>query len=329
MECQVFFPQISVVWPDLIFCSRVKPLIKYIINFQLFMFYILYVFIWIITWLPLRVLYLISDIFFPVVYYIVGYRKNVVRLNLTRSFPDKTVKERRTIERRYYHFLCDLIVETIHEMHISEKDILRRMTFGNLQDIVEQNALNKSVMIMTAHYGNWEWLLAFSLYLPEKQPSNPIYKRLRNERFDKLFHQLRSRYGAKLIEKKDLLRVMFKFQKEKQVANFWMISDQTPNGKNLHYWTTFLNQDTATVTGTEQLARKFDYPVFYAEINRVKRGYYHCEFIPITLEPTKTAEFEISEQYMRLLEKSIEAHPEFWLWSHRRWKYQRNQETVN
>jgi len=293
------------------------------------MFYILYAFIWIITWLPLRVLYIISDIFFPVVYYIVGYRKNVVRLNLTKSFPDKTVKERRTIERRYYHFLCDLIVETIHEMHISEKDILRRMTFGNLQDIVEQNALNKSVMIMTAHYGNWEWLLAFSLYLPEKQPSNPIYKRLRNERFDKLFHQLRSRYGAKLIEKKDLLRVMFKLQKEKQVANFWMISDQTPNGKNLHYWTTFLNQDTATVTGTEQLARKFDYPVFYAEINRVKRGYYHCEFIPITLEPTKTAEFEISEQYMRLLEKSIEAHPEFWLWSHRRWKYQRNQETVN
>jgi len=293
------------------------------------MFYILYAFIWIITWLPLRVLYIISDIFFPVVYYIVGYRKNVVRLNLTKSFPDKTVKERRTIERRYYHFLCDLIVETIHEMHISEKDIERRMTFGNLQDIVDQNALNKSVMIMTAHYGNWEWLLAFSLYLPKKQPSNPIYKRLRNEQFDKLFHQLRSRYGAKLIEKKDLLRVMFKLQKEKQIANFWMISDQTPNGKNLHYWTTFLNQDTATVTGTEQLARKFDYPVFYAEINRVKRGYYHCEFIPITLEPTKTAEFEISEQYMRLLEKSIEAHPEFWLWSHRRWKYQRNQETVN
>jgi KDO2-lipid IV(A) lauroyltransferase len=293
------------------------------------MFYILYAFIWIITWLPLRVLYLISDIFFPVVYYIVGYRKNVVRLNLTKSFPDKTVKERRTIERRYYHFLCDLIVETIHEMHISKKDIERRMTFGNLQDIVDQNALNKSVMIMTAHYGNWEWLLAFSLCLPEKQPSNPIYKRLRNKQFDKLFHQLRSRYGAKLIEKKDLLRVMFKLQKEKQIANFWMISDQTPNGKNLHYWTTFLNQDTATVTGTEQLARKFDYPVFYAEINRVKRGYYHCEFIPITLEPTKTAEFEISEQYMRLLEKSIEAHPEFWLWSHRRWKYQRNQETVN
>jgi len=329
LECLVFFPQISIFWPDLNVCSTVKPSIKNIINFQLFMFYILYAFIWIITWLPLRVLYIISDIFFPVVYYIVGYRKNVVRLNLTRSFPDKTVKERRTIERRYYHFLCDLIVETIHEMHISEKDILRRMTFGNLQDIVEQNALNKSVMIMTAHYGNWEWLLAFSLYLPEKQPSNPIYKRLRNERFDKLFHQLRSRYGAKLIEKKDLLRVMFKLQKEKQVANFWMISDQTPNGKNLHYWTTFLNQDTATVTGTEQLARKFDYPVFYAEINRVKRGYYHCEFIPITLEPTKTAEFEISEQYMRLLEKSIEAHPEFWLWSHRRWKYQRNQETVN
>ena len=287
------------------------------------MFYILHAFIWIITWLPLRVLYLISDLCFPMVYYIVGYRKKVVRLNLSKSFPEKTIKELRSIERRYYHFLCDLIVETIYEMHIGEKEIESRMTYGNLQAILDQNDLNKSVMIMTAHYGNWEWLLGFSLYLPDNYPSNPIYKRLRNDQFDKLFYQLRCRYGAKIIEKKELLRVMFKLQKENQIGNFWMISDQTPNAKNLHYWTSFLNQDTAVVTGTEQLARKFDYPVFYAEINRVKRGYYHCEFIPITLEPTKMNEFEISEQYMRLLEKSIKTHPEFWLWSHRRWKFHR------
>jgi len=287
------------------------------------MFYILHAFIWIITWLPLRVLYLISDLCFPLVYYIVGYRKKVVRLNLTKSFPEKTVKELRSIERRYYRFLCDLIVETIYEMHIGEKEIESRMTYGNLQAILDQNDLNKSVMIMTAHYGNWEWLLGFSLYLPENYPSNPIYKRLRNDQFDKLFYQLRCRHGAKIIEKKELLRVMFKLQKENQIGNFWMISDQTPNAKNLHYWTTFLNQDTPVVTGTEQLARKFDYPVFYAEINRVKRGYYHCEFIPIALEPTKTKEFEISEKYMNLLEKSINTHPEYWLWSHRRWKFQR------
>ena len=290
------------------------------------MFYILYAFVWLIAWIPLPVLYIISDIICPVVYYIVRYRRGVVRLNIAKSFPDKSEKERRTIERRFYRFFCDLFIETMYEMHISEKEILRRMTFGNLKEILEQNAKKKSVMIMTAHYGNWEWTLAFALFSPETYPSNPIYKRLRNERFDKLIYKLRARYGAKLIEKNDLLRVMFRLQKENEVGNFWMISDQTPNGRNIHFWTPFLHQDTPTLTGTEQLARKFDYPVFYAEINRVKRGYYHCEFIPITLEPKKTAEFEITEKYMNLLEKSIEAHPEFWLWSHRRWKYQRNNE---
>jgi len=293
------------------------------------MYYILYAFIWTITWLPLRVLYLISDFSYPIMYYIVGYRKAVVRTNLEKSFPDKTEKERRDIERRFYRFFCDLFVETMYEMHISEKEIHQRMTFGNLNQILEQNARNKSVMIMTAHYGNWEWTLAFALFAPEEYPSNPIYKRLRNDRFDKMIHKLRSRYGANLIEKKELLRVMFRLQKEKEVGNFWMISDQTPNGRNIHFWTPFLNQDTPAVIGTEQLARKFDYPVFYAEINRIKRGYYHCEFIPITLEPTKTPEFEITSKYMKLLQQSIEAHPEFWLWSHKRWKFQRNNETVN
>jgi len=290
------------------------------------MFYILYAFVWLIAWFPLHILYIISDIIYPVVYYIVRYRRGVVRLNIAKSFPDKPEMERRKIERRFYRFFCDLFIETMYEMHISEKEILRRMTFGNLTQILEQNAKKKSVMIMTAHYGNWEWTLAFMLFSPESYPSNPIYKRLRNEKFDKLIHQLRARFGAKLIEKNDLLRVMFRLQKENEVGNFWMISDQTPNGRNIHFWTPFLHQDTPTLTGTEQLARKFDYPVFYAEINRVKRGYYHCEFIPITLEPKKTAEFEITEKYMNLLEKSIEANPECWLWSHRRWKYKRNNE---
>jgi KDO2-lipid IV(A) lauroyltransferase len=236
------------------------------------MFYILYAFVWLIAWIPLPVLYIISDIICPVVYYIVRYRRGVVRLNIAKSFPDKSEKERRTIERRFYRFFCDLFIETMYEMHISEKEILRRMTFGNLKEILEQNAKKKSVMIMTAHYGNWEWTLAFALFSPETYPSNPIYKRLRNERFDKLIYKLRARYGAKLIEKNDLLRVMFRLQKENEVGNFWMISDQTPNGRNIHFWTPFLHQDTPTLTGTEQLARKFDYPVFYAEINRVKEA---------------------------------------------------------
>jgi len=253
----------------------------------------------------------------------VKYRRDVVKVNLAKSFPDKTEKERRTIEIKFYRFFCDLFVETMYEMHISEKEIRRRMTFGNIEAILEQNAKNKSVMIMTAHYGNWEWTLAFPKFLPESYPSNPIYKQLRNKQFDKLIYKLRARFGALLVEKRDLLRVMFRLQKGNEVGNFWMISDQTPNAFSIHYWTNFLHQDTPAVFGTEQLARKFDYPVYYAEINRVKRGYYHCEFIPISVEPTKTDEFEITENYMKLLEKTIQGHPEFWLWSHKRWKYQR------
>jgi len=153
------------------------------------MFYILYAFVWLIAWIPLPVLYIISDIICPVVYYIVRYRRGVVRLNIAKSFPDKSEKERRTIERRFYRFFCDLFIETMYEMHISEKEILRRMTFGNLKEILEQNAKKKSVMIMTAHYGNWEWTLAFALFSHETYPSNPIYKRLRNERFDKLIYK--------------------------------------------------------------------------------------------------------------------------------------------
>lgn len=287
-------------------------------------YYILYSIVWLLTWLPLPVLYLFSDISYPIVYYVVGYRKKVVRTNLSNSFPSKSTKELRAIERKFYRFFCDLFVETMYEMHIGEKEMRKRMTYENVESIIEQYALNKSVMIMTAHYGNWEWTLGFPLFMPGEHKSNPIYKRLRNHRFDKLIYSLRAKYGAELIEKRDLLRVMFRLQKEKKPGNFWMISDQTPNAFSIHYWTHFLNQDTPVVIGTEQLSKKFDYPVFYAEITRLKRGYYHCNFLPVALEPNKTGEFEISEKYMQLVEKTIETNPQYWLWSHRRWKHKRN-----
>jgi KDO2-lipid IV(A) lauroyltransferase len=267
---------------------------------------------------------LFSDLFYPVVYYVIGYRKKVVRTNLKNSFPGRSSGELRATERKFYRFFCDLFVETLYEMHISESEIRRRMTYGNVEAILEQYANNKSVMIMTAHYGNWEWTLGFPLAMPDGQTSNPIYKQQRNKRFNQLMYNLRAKHGAQLIEKKELLRVMFRLQKENKPGNFWMISDQTPNAHSIHYWTNFLNQDTAAVVGTEQLARKFDYPVFYAEITCRKRGYYHCEFKSVELEPRKTTDYEITERYMQLVQKTIETNPEYWLWTHRRWKHKRN-----
>ncbi|MFA5046300.1 MAG: lysophospholipid acyltransferase family protein [Paludibacter sp.] len=288
------------------------------------MFYILYAFIWLVTWLPLWVLYIFSDIFYLIIYYLAGYRKKVVRSNLENSFPQKTKKEILRIERRFYRYFCDLFVETLYEMHMSKKEVLRRIDLGNVEPILEQYKKGKSIMLMTAHYGNWEWASALSLVLPKESPLHSIYKQLTSKKFDSLMFELRSKYTGGNIEKKDLLRTMVRMKNEGVVAMFGMISDQTPTGNSIHYWTQFLNQDTPVLLGTEQLAKKFDYPVFYLHINRTKRGYYKCEYHAVTLEPKLTAEFEITETYMRILEKEIEAAPEYWLWTHRRWKYHRN-----
>lgn len=247
----------------------------------------------------------------------------VVRTNLIKSFPNKTESELRKIERRFYHFFCDLFVETLYEMHCSDEEIRTRMKFANVNIVLQQYKIGKSVMIMTAHYGNWEWSSSLSLHLPSDKPLYGIYKQLRNPKFDTFICQLRKRFKGENVEKYDLIRKLVQLKRDEKLAMFGMISDQTPNATSVHYWTRFLNQDTPTLTGTEVLARKFDYPVYYGEITRIKRGYYSCELIPITLEPKLTAENEITDVYMQLLEKTIQKAPEYWLWTHRRWKIQK------
>lgn len=286
------------------------------------MYYVFYVFAWLITWLPLRVLYLLSDFCYVLLYYVVGYRKQVTRMNLAHSFPDKSEKERRTIERRFYRYFCDLFVETLKLMHMSAKQMNRRMKYVNGEVIAEQYARGRSVMLMTSHYGNWEWTSSFSQFYPDK-PVYQVYRRLKNKGFDRFMYDLRTRFGARNIEKHDVLRAMVRLKRDGQLCMFGMLSDQTPSPANIHYWTEFLHQDTPVLTGTEQLARKFDYPVFYISVTRLKRGYYQCELIPIALEPKEMQEFEITERYSRMLEQVIERAPQYWLWTHKRWKHKR------
>jgi len=288
------------------------------------MFYFLHALVWVITLLPLRILYVLSDIFYPIVYYIIKYRKSVVRTNIEKSFPEKSKKELRKIERGFYRFFCDLFIESIYQININDAEIKRRFEFVNADAILQHYAEKNGVMIMTSHYGNWEWGTNFSLFSDKKVASCQIYKQLSNVKFNALMYKLRAKHGGINIEKRELLRAILRLKSENNFALYWMISDQTPAQKKIHYWTNFLNQDTPALTGSEQLARKFDYPVYYAEVKCIKRGYYQCELIPISLEPAKTEEFEITEKYMQMLQKTIEAQPEYWLWSHRRWKYARN-----
>ena len=206
-------------------------------------------------------------------------------------------------------------------MHMSKKEVLRRMDLGDVDLILEQYAKGKSIMLMSAHYGNWERATAFALKLPEDMQIYNVYKRLNNKKFDNFMLEIRSKFNAQSVEIHNLLRTMVNLRKEGKISVFGMISDQSPWVRNINHWNTFLNQDTPVITGTEQLAKKFDYRVFYIHIHRVKRGYYKFEYIPVSLEPTLTSEFEISNKYMEILEQKIKAVLEYWLWTHNRWKH--------
>lgn len=292
------------------------------------MFQLFYAFVWLISWLPLTILYLLSDAIYYLVYYVVRYRRKVVRKNLTLSFPEKSKTEILKIEHKFYHYFCDLMVETFYLIHISEEEILRRFKYKNLEIITEQYKNKKSVMMMTAHYGNWEWLSSMSILLPDGSPMSGIYKKLSNKNFDKFMFDLREKFDGENIETQDLFRTMNKKRSQNEYSTYCMISDQRPTPESARHWMNFLNQDTSCLVGTEQLAKRFNYPVVFLKMNRVKRGYYESEFIMIATEPKNTTEYEITEKYMLLLEQKINEHPEFWLWTHNRWKHRRDSEEV-
>lgn len=285
------------------------------------MFKFYYSLLYLITLLPLRVLYMVSDMLFPVVYYLLRYRRKVVRENLTRSFPEKSAKEIVKIERKFYHYFCDLFIEAMYRINMTKEELSKRMTCENMELIHQVYAENKSVLLMSAHYGNWEWESVLSLYLPAESPLYATYKQLKNAEFDALSYRLRNKYGGGVIEMRDLFRTMLHFRSEGKKAVFGMIGDQRPPRDSIRFSMMFMNQATPVVVGAEVLARKFNYPVLYLNVTRPKRGYYHCKVEMLSENPQAEAEFAVSEKYMRRLEEDINQYPELWLWTHKRWKF--------
>lgn len=275
--------------------------------------------------LPLRALYLLSDLLYFPVYHLVGYRKKVVRRNIRNSFPEKTEKERLTIEKQFYHHFCDYVVETVKLMHISDEEMLRRMRFINSEMVHELAKDGKSIFLMMGHYGNWEWVPSITRWVPEQLLMAQIYRPLSNKAADKFFLKLRARFGSVGIAKNDTLRDIIRYRKEGKQTMIGFIADQTPSKNNLHYWTPFLNQDTPVLTGAEKIARKIDAHVLFLDVRKVKRGYYEAEFKEIAVNSPETAEFEITEKYIRLMEEMICRAPQYWLWTHKRWKHSRSQ----
>jgi len=282
---------------------------------------IFYGFCRLVAFLPLRCLYLISDALFVLVCYVVRYRRKVVLENLRNSFPEKSERERRRIARKFYHFLCDLFIETIKMIHIDTPQIHRRIKFSNPEIFDDLYSKGKQIFFVIGHYGNWEWLASMENTIPYHIAS--LYQPLQNKMFDKFFYDMRTMYGVSVYPSKSSVRAINQYIQEKQLTTLCFLSDQSPRRDAIHYWTTFLNQETPIYLGVEKLAKRYNTAVLYYEIRRVKRGYYEIDVTLITENAAETGEMEITNRHVQLLEETIRRNPQYWLWSHRRWKHKR------
>jgi KDO2-lipid IV(A) lauroyltransferase len=283
---------------------------------------IYYGFILPLSLMPLGVLYLISDLSFYLLYYLAPYRKRVVVDNLTRSFPDRSPKEIKKLTQLFYRHFCDLIMESFKAFSISKNEVLTRMKCVNPEIFVPYAARNQNVMVGGGHYGNFEWFgVAIDHHLPHQCAC--IYKPLSNPFFEKKLKSSREKYGLRIVAIKKVNEWLDAMKTAEKPQLLIYPSDQSPGSPSKAHWMRFLNQDTPAVFGLEKHSKKMGYPVFYGEIKKIKRGYFECKFSLITDHPENEPHGFITEEVLRRLEKTIVDHPQYWLWSHRRWKHKR------
>jgi KDO2-lipid IV(A) lauroyltransferase len=277
--------------------------------------------------LPFGVLYVLSDILCFFVYRVAGYRLKVVRKNLEAGFPGKTDRERLILEREFYRHFCDYFVETLKLLHISDKEMRKRMKFENVEQIKELMKDGNSVLMFLGHYCNWEWITSLNMDFKDgDKVVGEIYKPLKNKAMNDLFLRIRSRFGSRAIAKQDTLRVIVKLRREGKQTLTGFMADQVPSWKNIHYWTTFLNQDTPVFTGVERIARQTGFAVVYLDVEKTGRGYYRATVRLVTDKPAEEPENMITETYIRAMEKTILRNPAYWLWTHKRWKRTRGKQ---
>lgn len=288
-------------------------------------YYLVYVIWYLLSLLPFWVHYLFSDFVYLIVYRLIGYRVKVVRNNLTTSFPEKSEAEILQIERKFYHSLCDYFVEAVKMMTMSERQMRRRMVFKNTEALNLCIAEKQSIALYLGHTFNWEWITSLPLWLTKKAHCGQLYHALENEAFDTLFLHIRERWGSECIPLVDVLRKTIEYKQKQQTTIIGYLADQVPHWNNIHHWCWFLNHDTPVMTGTERIAIKNRQAIFFLEMSRPKRGYYVAEFKLITRTPEHLKEFEATDIYHQMLERSIRRQPELWLWSHNRWKRTREE----
>lgn len=291
-------------------------------QFMKIFYYLLFASWYLLSLLPLKILYVISDMLYYPVYHCIRYRRDIVRKNLRSAYPSKDITEIIKIEKRFYHFFCDYVVETLKLFSISKENLKKRMTFGSIDKIIEdmQSGDQNFCFVYLGHFGNWEWIASLPYWVPENVLCGQIYHPLRNHAFNSLFLKMRNQFGGESIPMKTTLRRIVEMKRAKQKAIIGFISDQLPKWNSIHHFSKFMRHETAVFIGTEQIGKQVDAIFYYADVSRPHRGYYHCEFKKMTSSPKSFENFKLTDIYMHNLELMINDAPHLWLWSHDRWK---------
>ncbi|MBT8182870.1 MAG: lipid A biosynthesis acyltransferase [Eudoraea sp.] len=285
---------------------------------QRLVYILAYPFLWLISILPYGLFYFFSDLMYFLVYRIVGYRKKVVYNNLTLVFPDKTEKEKKDIQKAFYKHMCDMLLETIKTLNISEEELKKRYALPNI-DLLLDLEKERSILVMFPHFGNWEWSIIVNIHVKSK--GFAVYQKIDNVYFDRLIKKIRGIWSTTPISQKETVITMARNHQKGIRGVYGIVSDQSPQAHLAQYWTNFMNIKVPVYNSPEILARKYDHAVVFAKVSKVKRGYYSTEFITIATEGSKTKENEITDQFLRLTEEEIIQNPAYYLWTHRRWKH--------
>ncbi|MCM1163600.1 MAG: lysophospholipid acyltransferase family protein [Muribaculaceae bacterium] len=284
-------------------------------------YHLLYYTLKLISLIPFRLLYVISDMLYLIVYYIIRYRQDIVRRNLTESFPEKDLGEIVKIEKKFYKYFTDNILESCKMASMSAEDFNRRMDFSNIEKVNEVLRSGKSIGIYLGHYGNWEWVSSMPLRLDKSAVAAQIYHKLRNKNMDRLMLKLRGRMGAVSVDMYKTARYITDLHASHQECIIGFIADQSPKKREVRNFISFLHHRTPVLTGPEKIIKHYGFEAWFLKINRVKRGYYRAEYVKMSEEPSSLPDFELTEVYYRMLEHEISRAPELYLWTHKRFKH--------
>ncbi len=289
-----------------------------------FLIYILaYPFLWLISKMPFPLFYFMSDCFYVLLYRIVGYRKKTVRKNIKMTMPHLSEAEVFKIEKQFYKHLCDMFLEMIKTITISEEELKKRFTFTNLDMVIHTEQQNKSILLFCAHYANWEWMIILDRFI--QYQGYAVYKKINNSYFDNLFRKIRSRFNTILIEMKETIKIIRQNEISKNHGIYAFISDQSPMIIHANCWQDFMGIEVPVFTGGEALCKKFDMIPMYLKVEYIKRGHYQATFVPLLNEGEKLNDipnYDITHRFLQEVEKQIYEAPAFYFWTHKRWKHQ-------